>query len=101
VRLHGELDLATVNELTTVLNECIAHPTCRRVVVDLSEVIFIDSVTISAFILAYNKAAETGHALAVTGATGPVHRVLELAGVLDVLSGRSRLDAAEWQAEAS
>lgn len=101
MRLHGELDLATVDELATVLDECIAHPTCRRVVVDLSEVTFIDSVTIGALVLAYNKAANTGHALSVTGATGQVHRILELAGVLDVLSGRIRLEDAGQEAGAS
>ena len=95
MRLHGELDLATVNELTPVLNECIAHPTCRRVVVDLSEVTFIDSVTIGALVRTYNNAANAGRTLSVTGATGPVHRILELAGVLDVLTGRSRPDAGQ------
>jgi anti-anti-sigma factor len=92
VRLRGELDLNTADDLTTVLDECIAHPTCRRVVVDLSEVTFIDSVTIGALVRAYNKAASAGHALSVIGATGSVHRILELAGVLDVLTGRARPD---------
>jgi anti-sigma B factor antagonist len=100
VRLHGELDLATVDDLTTVLDECIARPTCRRVVVDLTEVTFIDSVTIGALVIAYNKAASMGHALSVIGATGSVHRILGLAGVLDVLTGRSRLDA-EQEADAT
>jgi anti-sigma B factor antagonist len=95
VRLHGELDLATVNELTAVLKESLAQPTCRRVLVDLTEVTFLDSVTIGALVLAYNKAANTGNALSVTGATGQVHRILELAGVLDVLTGRSRLDTGQ------
>jgi anti-sigma B factor antagonist len=93
LELHGELDLATVNELTGVLNECIANPQCIRVVVDLSDVTFIDSVTISALIHAYNNAANAGHTLSIVGATGAVRRVLELTGVLDVLTGRLGRDA--------
>jgi anti-anti-sigma factor len=90
VRLRGELDLDTVDELATVLDECIAHPTCHRVVVDLSEVTFIDSATVGAIIRMYKKAANAGHKLSVAGATGLVHRVLETLGVLDLLTGRSR-----------
>jgi anti-anti-sigma factor len=93
VRLHGELDLNTVDDLTNVLHECIAHPECTRVVVDLSEVTFIDCRTIGALVRADGEAADAERGLSVIGATGLVHRVLSITGVLDLLTERSRTDA--------
>jgi anti-sigma B factor antagonist len=101
LRLYGELDLKTVDELTNLLRESITNTEGANVAVDLSEVTFIDTTTISALIRAYKQAAQARQTLSVTGATGLVRRVLAVTGVLQLLTGRPRpdLDSSPTQPE--
>jgi anti-sigma B factor antagonist len=78
VRLAGELDLYNAHEVReTLLDECSANP--ERVVIDLSEVAFIDSTALGVLIEARSKmpnrrafllaapAVETRRALEISG----------------------------------
>lgn len=84
VRLSGELDISTAGELTGVLDE-LAAAGARRIVVDLTDLTFCDSTGIAAFVRGDNRAAARGGWLRVTGATGRVHRVLQVTGLAEVL----------------
>ncbi|MER7168782.1 STAS domain-containing protein [Micromonospora sp. NPDC000207] len=84
LRLTGELDLSTVPQLDAVLDDVAARGR-RRLVVDLTDLVFCDSTGIAAFVRGDNRAAADGGWLRVTGATGRVERVLQVTGLWDLL----------------
>lgn len=81
VHVAGELDLATTPTLSAVLHT-LEQP-CDRVVLDLSELAFIDSTGLSLTVAEYHRATRDGFDLVVAGAEGHVLDVLRLTG-LDV-----------------
>ena len=85
LQLSGELDLATAPALAEQIEDRIAEPTVAQLVVDLTEVSFLDSSGINALIRGHLKARDAGKSLTVTGAAGRVRAVLDISGVSGVL----------------
>ncbi|MFG2110779.1 STAS domain-containing protein [Micromonospora chersina] len=83
--LFGELDLRAVEQLRQVLKK--ATEASGRVVADLAAVSFIDSTIINVFIEARNDATVSDRSFVVASPSPPVHRVLEVTGVLGFLTG--------------
>jgi anti-anti-sigma factor len=84
VRVQGELDLSTSPELDQALRNEIGAG--RRVVVDLSEIAFIDSTGLNALISALRSSGSNGGSLLVSPSLpAQVRRVLEITGVSKVL----------------
>ena len=77
VALRGELDMATAGGLADWLT-CIAGST---VVVDLTELTFMDSSGITALVIARNRMAEDGNELILTRPQPIVRRALEVTGL--------------------
>ena len=75
VRLTGEIDLSNVDRLQDQLSLLVEQ---GHVVIDLSEVSFIDSTGLTAFIVAHRRATAADTRLHLAGATGTVQRLLEL-----------------------
>ena len=85
----GELDVQSVPELKERLAEAVDAGT-RRVVVDLAEVSFIDSLSLSALVGARRRLGEDGR-LAVVAVHEYVRLILQATGleqVLDVFDTR-------------
>jgi anti-sigma B factor antagonist len=85
----GEVDIATCNRLRTAIVDTLTDPRTTELVVDLDWVSFLDSTGIHALIRGHELAAERGIRYVVANARKPVHRVLDIAGVLPILT---RLD---------
>jgi anti-anti-sigma factor len=83
IAVAGEVDLATANELS----DCLRGHADRDVVLDLSEVGFLDSSGISALVQGYHALRDGGRTLRVVGERENVRRVLEVAGVLEIFRG--------------
>jgi anti-sigma B factor antagonist len=81
VRVVGELDLATTPTLSAAI-AALEQP-CDRIVLDLSDLVFIDSTGLSLAVAEYRRATRDGFDLVVAGADGHVLDVLRLTG-LDV-----------------
>jgi anti-anti-sigma factor len=81
VRLAGELDLATAPELSDVLRGL--EPGCKRIILDLTSLEFIDSTGLRLAVAEHDRASLDGFEFVITGAAGPVLKVLRLTG-LDV-----------------
>ena len=81
--LSGELDVVSAPELTLCLNEVMAH---ARVVLDLSELAFVDSAGVSVLIKAKQDAELSGRTLVLARPTEQVHRVFALVGLADWLT---------------
>jgi anti-sigma B factor antagonist len=80
VSLSGELDLSTVPRLQTCLQE---HQRAKAttVILDLSQVTFIDSSGIGALIRAFKDSENGRRLLTVIAADTQVERVLQLSGI--------------------
>jgi anti-anti-sigma factor len=85
VTVSGELDLATAPELEAVFDS-IAATSSDRVVVDLTEVGFLDSSGIRALVRAKRRLDGVGALLVLDGLSDAARQVLEISGVLAALS---------------
>ncbi len=85
VRLHGELDLHTAPLLTDTLDDHI-RATCGAFVVDLGEVAFLDSSTISALLRARALLGQEDRDLVLVCPPGRIRRVFELTGVSEMFA---------------
>jgi anti-anti-sigma factor len=81
--VHGELDLATVDEVRARLDALQAER--RAVVLDLDALQFMDSTGIRLVLQAAQDAERTGWSFAVTRGSRPVRRVFEAAAIHDRL----------------
>jgi len=85
--LRGEIDIATSPQLERTLDEVIRAST-GAFVLDLCDVSFVDGSGLTVLLRARAALAREGRALAIVcpRGPGPVRRVMELAGVEDLLS---------------
>ncbi|MFI2608938.1 STAS domain-containing protein [Kitasatospora sp. NPDC018619] len=79
VRAHGEIDLDTAPALRRAL--AAALESHREVVLDLSEVTFMDCAGLGALVRARNQADRGGRRLVLRGADRRVVRLLKLTGL--------------------
>lgn len=84
IRIRGEHDIATVSVLAATLGETVAAEGAD-VVVDLSEVEFMDASTIGVIIGARNLLALQSRALTVRSPSVCAQRVLDVCGLTDLL----------------
>lgn len=85
----GEVDLATAQVLRDrLLNVLREHPSAVMNV-DLSGVTFLDCAGISALVAVHNAAVQGGCQMRVTGPRPIVHRILDLTGLLSILTAPS------------
>jgi anti-sigma B factor antagonist len=83
VRLVGEADVST-RALAEVLSaEAAKKP--RLLLVDVSELAFIDSAALHEIVRAHRELRASGCLLALVGPTGPVTRILQLSGLDQVI----------------
>jgi len=85
VQLIGELDLGTVPILVDALDGLIdGGPVAIEL--DMSELTFIDSSGVGAYVTAFRRARAKGSRLRLGERSAPVERVLQLSGVEDALA---------------
>jgi anti-sigma B factor antagonist len=77
----GELDIATAPRMLAALNEAIADMTAP-LVVDLTEVGFMDSTGLALLMNARARVVRLGHGFAIVCPTGPIARVFEIADMV-------------------
>jgi anti-sigma B factor antagonist len=98
--LEGELDLHASRALAPRLSEMAADGDLSLLVVDLSEVTFIDSSGLGAILQAHRRLSRQGRAVAVVAPKGSAAAVvIELAGLTSILRLAHSREAA-LQAEA-
>ncbi len=84
----GELDLSTVDELRTELEDTLAAD-WRTVVLDLRGLSFVDSTGLSLLVRSHQRYQEQGVDFAIIEDPGPVRRLLELGGVSHIFKRAS------------
>ena len=95
ITLTGELDLATAPQLRTALSR--AAEDAELVVVDLSELKFMDSTGIQTILTADAQLRAAGRRLALVPGPPQVQRVFELTGLADKLPFVSNCDHAHGE----
>jgi anti-anti-sigma factor len=83
--LHGDLDAATGPELDLAMLE-----TRGPVVLDLSDITFMDSGGINALLRARALLGREDRTLALVRLSAPVRRTLETAGIVDLFEAAHR-----------
>jgi anti-anti-sigma factor len=92
VELGGELDLHGSSRLTAEIQRLLKESAAddpagkvERVEIDARELTFADSAGLRAVLLARTETQTTGATFKVTAVSPPVERVIEMAGLSDVL----------------
>jgi anti-sigma B factor antagonist len=85
ISVAGELDLASSPALEEEL-ERVAQSDAKVVVVDLSNLEFMDSTGLSVLVRAHQRAEENGRRLGLVNGSQQVQRLLTLTGVADRLT---------------
>ena len=93
---HGEIDAATESDLTQELAEAVRTHPCR-VIVDLTQVTFMDSTGFNALVRAR---AEGNGELRLVGASGMVYEVLRMTGLEEVFPVHSTIEESIGQGAA-
>jgi anti-anti-sigma factor len=86
LRIAGEIDMATVPQLETAVGRARSHS--QAVVIDLSEVTFIDSTGVSFILRMDAESRADGFSLLLVPGPPAVQRVFELVGIADRLPFR-------------
>jgi anti-sigma B factor antagonist len=84
VSLRGEVDVLTVDQVRVALGEALAaHP--LDIVVDLTDLTFIDSTGLGALIFGFQRARDAGVRFRLAHPSRSVHQILVLSGLLEVV----------------
>ena len=97
--VEGELDIATAPRMLSALNEAL-RGLKLPLVVDLSQVDFVDSTGLALLINAHTRVMRLGQGFAISCPAGPIARIFEIADMVDTLRVRPTVTAATQAARA-
>lgn len=86
VTVTGDVDMVTSDQLAAATHEAVTTERLAGIVVDLGQVTFLDSSGIRALVVEQEFARRHGVSYHVTNPSAVVRRVLEITGVLTLLS---------------
>lgn len=92
-KLRGSLDLATAPSVRAALLEA-ADEGKHEIIVDLTQLEFLDSTGLGALIGAYRRAVEHAGRVALVVSDGPIARLLNITGLMRVFAVYHTVDAA-------
>ncbi|MEU8240520.1 STAS domain-containing protein [Actinoplanes missouriensis] len=84
IALAGEIDVLTVTELSTVVNELLAEPP-SRIMLDMAGVTFCDSQGLGTLVVLSRKAQHAQTVLALANVGDFLMRVLDITGLRSAL----------------
>ncbi len=84
-KLRGSLDLATAPTVRAALTEATEKGN-HDLIVDLTQLEFLDSTGLGVLIGAHRRAAERGGSFRLIVADGPISRLLNITGLIAVFS---------------
>jgi anti-sigma B factor antagonist len=88
IHLEGELDLSSAPQLRELLVTMLSGDPPRRVVVDLSDLVYLDSTGLSVFVTAHKRTSSTGTQFCLDNPNPSVRRLLRITAldqIFDVL----------------
>ncbi len=92
-KLRGSLDLATAPTVRAALGDA-TDKGSHHLIVDLTQLEFLDSTGLGVLIGAHRRAAEHGGSLRLVARDGPILRLLNITGLIAVFAVYHSLDDA-------
>jgi len=86
LRLAGDLDVSHAAEFVRWIDDLTQMTFEPRIVVETSQVTFIDSTGTQALILANRRCLDAGGSLLIRSPSGPVEQILRITGLDQVLT---------------
>ncbi|MEY2632523.1 MAG: hypothetical protein RIR00_1177 [Pseudomonadota bacterium] len=86
VKLAGRFDFNTHREFRAEYEPCLGDGVIREVVVDLSDVDYLDSSALGMLLMLRDKANTAGKSVALIGVKGSVKQVLDIANFAKLFS---------------
>lgn len=80
IGVEGEIDIATVDELKSAIDDAF-DDSADRLVVDLNGSSFMDSTGLKTLVVSNRRFEDAGRSFAVAVSRGPVARLIDLSGV--------------------
>jgi anti-sigma B factor antagonist len=84
-KLRGSLDIATSPTVRAALTDATEHDN-KEIIVDLTQLEFLDSTGLGALIGAHRRAAQQGGSLRLIVHEGAISRLLNITGLIRVLA---------------
>ena len=85
VFLEGELDHHPAERVRTELESLISNPKVKKLVLDLSQLSFMDSSGIGVVLGRYKTLSRRGGGVAVRQPTAHVHRIFSMSGLYQIV----------------
>jgi len=85
VRLEGELDQNRATRVRQWLDDLIADPRVKHLVLDFKKLTFMDSSGIGVVLGRYRTLSQRGGGVAVTGESAHIKRIMQLGGLYQIL----------------
>lgn len=86
IRLSGELDLGVADHLRKALEDVLDREPARNLVFNLTGVSFIDSSGLGVLLGRYKRVSRNGGKVLIVSPQPQVHRILDLSGLLRIMS---------------
>ena len=87
IRARGDVDMESAPRLEAAIEQAVASNP-KSVLIDLSDVTFLDSSGIRSLVVGKRRIEEMGATLTIDGMTPAVQRVFEISGVIDLLANQ-------------
>ncbi|SHK04831.1 anti-anti-sigma regulatory factor, SpoIIAA [Hathewaya proteolytica DSM 3090] len=94
IRMYGELDHHTCEEVRNKLDDRIEREKVKKVILDFRAITFMDSSGIGVIIGRYKKINQSGGKICVAEATGTVEKVFMLSGMNKIIDIYTTVDNA-------
>ena len=85
VKISGDLDLVIAKDFRETVDKILVDRPLKNLILDLSEVNFIDSSGLGAILGRYKLIQQQGGKMSIWGAKPSVHRILDLSGILKII----------------
>lgn len=85
VRLSGELDHHTADDIRLRLDEEIGRGNCRNLVLSLKSLLFMDSSGIGVILGRYKLIKQKGGKMVICDVNPPVYRLFEMSGLFKIM----------------
>jgi anti-anti-sigma factor len=86
IAVAGEIDMTTGDRFSDTLRQALNEPDTQRLLIDVSQVDFMDSNAVAVLARTRRTAMEQNILFGIVNAQGPVRHVLEMLGVYELLS---------------